>query len=154
MGIKSKGTQIYFIDVDGTTVVKIGCPTAIPDIGGKRSTSSEACLDASAKTVRLGLVEYNSSAIPIMLDPTDASHQKALALFESGNDQVQFAIGYSDGTDVPTATAGVFTLPTTRTFISFTGGVSEWKASAAVDSSITADLSVQICGNFAVSWKA
>ena len=154
--MKSKGTNVYIIDPsDGTTVITLGCPTSLSDLGGKRSTEKTDCLDAGDATVELGSIEYNGSKIPLRLNTGNTSHKKVYDIFKSYGSDVWFAIGLSDGTAAPTVQTGAWaTFSNTRTYIAFQGGVSEWGLSFDPSSPVNNDITVQVCSNFSISWKS
>jgi hypothetical protein len=144
MAVKTQGTELYFIDPDSTEVVKIGCPTTITGIGAARDQIETTCLDSEGRTYEAGMPTPGTANFTIQADPADPSHIRLHELYREGT-TLDFALGWSDGTGiVPTADSSGFTLPTTRSWISFTGYVTDFPFDFALNSVVTSNLGIQV----------
>ncbi len=120
MAITSQGAQIYFLDHNdtGNEVIEFGCATTIGSASPTRNKIDVTCLTSTAKEFLLGLVDNGSFDVGFRYDPQSVGYAKARAL--EGGDAVRVVIGLSESSDDPVFTGGtVYTLPTTRTWISF-----------------------------------
>lgn len=59
---------------------------------------------------------------------------------------LEWTVGWSDGTAPPTAVAGAFVLPTTRSWISFDGFASDVPFDFGLNSVVSSSVSVQLSG--------
>jgi hypothetical protein len=66
-------------------------------------------------------------------------------LYVEGTD-LDFALGWSDGTAAPTSDSTAFTTPTTRTWILFSGFISDLPFDFALNTVVTSNVSVQVSG--------
>lgn len=157
MALKSQGTQLYFIDPSDGTVTPVGCPTSISGVDTQPEQVEVTCLNSDAREYLAGMPTPQEASFDLYFDPSEASHQTLYALKQSG-DTLHWAIGFSDGTDVPSATASApydwDTLATTRSFITFDGYISSLPPSFSVNEAVTATVGIQITGAIATSWKA
>ncbi|MNY59929.1 hypothetical protein D3C86_1964280 [compost metagenome] len=109
-----------------------------------------------------GLRTPGTASLTLNADPRNDSHYRLFLLGESNDieDQdVAFAVGWSDGTAAPTAlqdTAGDwdFVLPTTRTWFVFRGYVSDFPFDFAANTVVTTAASIQRSGGSAWIRKA
>lgn len=155
MSIKTQGTQIYFIDPADDSVVKVGCPTGADISGRSKEDIDDTCLEADDRTFKAGLRNPGSFAMPINIDPADATHVRLIELDESG-DSLKWAVGLSDGKDIPPTvnSVGEFVLPTTRSWRDFEGYIQEFSESYSANSVITAQLAIKISGAVTFTSKA
>ena len=84
----------------------------------------------------------------INADPTNESHLLLHELAETDPSPIlQFAIGWSDGTDAPTiGVDGEFDLPETRTWYLFEGYVADFPFDFAQNTVVTSEVSIQRSG--------
>lgn len=144
MAKKTQGTQLYVVDPDNDTLITVGCVTQISGITAARDQIETTCLDSTARTYVAGMATPGAAQFTINFDPTDASHVRLHELYVAGT-STEFAIGWSDGTAAPTVgTPGGFTLPTTRTWISFDGFLTDCPFDFSLNAVVTSQLSVQI----------
>lgn len=112
MAIKTQKTKLYAIDALGTSVLGI-CATSI-SVGSASSDEIDiTTLCDDTKQYLAGLQESPEVTFTINFDPKIAAHVELLAMKKAGT-VTKFALGLSDGVADPTAAAGDFTLPTTR----------------------------------------
>lgn len=146
MALKTQGTQLYVADPATDTLITVGCVTNITGITATRDQIETTCLDSTARTYVAGLAAPGAATFTINFDPTDASHTRLHELYVSG-DTLEFALGWSDGTAAPTVdTNGTFNLPTTRTWISFDGFITDLPFDFALNTVVTSNVSVQVSG--------
>lgn len=99
----SQGTMIYFLDPADDSVVEVECATAFNPGGSPRDNLDDTCLrDTTAKS-KGGLRRPGQATLGINADPEYASHVRLFQLFEGDEDiNLKWAVGWSDGTAVPT----------------------------------------------------
>lgn len=134
MSILSQGTQIYFIDPEGTepTIVAVECATSFTPGGAPADQIEDTCLESTTRTYKRGLRTPGQATITINADPMNSSHIRLHELSEDDTiASLKWAVGWSDGTAAPTINdspvlsvavtnggSGYTTAPT----VSFTGG--------------------------------
>lgn len=145
MALKTQGTELWFIDPDDTTPtpIKVGCVTSINGLTAARDQIETTCLDSAARTYEAGMATPGAATFGINFDPSDASHVRLHELYVAGT-QIQWALGWSDGTADPTADSGGFDYPTSRTWIAFTGYVSDLPFDFALNAVVASQVSVQV----------
>jgi hypothetical protein len=145
MALKTQGTQLYFIDPDTFAVTTVGCVTALTGLTAARDQIETTCLDSTARTYVAGMATPGAAQFTINFDPTDDSHVRLHELYVEGTD-LDFALGWSDGTAAPTSDSTAFTTPTTRTWILFSGFISDLPFDFALNTVVTSNVSVQVSG--------
>jgi hypothetical protein len=148
MAIKAQGTEVWFIDPVGDVVTKVVCATAITGLTAARDQIETTCLDDQARTYQAGLATPGAAQITIAADPAEPSHVRLHELYVEGI-TVPWAIGWSDGTDAPTNDSSDFTLPATRSWVTFEGYISDFPFEFALNSMVTSTMAVQV-SNFPV----
>lgn len=153
MAMKTERTSLYFIDPDGesiATIVTVGCATSISGIGASRDQLEETCLEDSARSYLAGLGTPGQKTFTINFDTSDASHVRMHQLWKAGA-KVQWALGLSDGPAAPAAlvpptldSADDFELPTTRSWITYEGYISDLPMDFALNALVTSSITVQI----------
>lgn len=133
--VKTQGTDAYILVPSLTNpgqceVIDLGCVTSI-DPGTDTSDQIETtCLKDTTRTYTAGLKTPGQGSIGLNADPQAAAHLRLFELSET-QENIQFAVGWSDGKSVPTVAAGAgiasvtvtnggtgYTAPT----VAFTGG--------------------------------
>jgi hypothetical protein len=146
MAIKTQGTQLYFIDPDGDVITTVGCVTAISGIQATRSQIDTTCLENEADTSEAGTAQPGNATFGINFDTSDVSHVTIYDLYRAGT-KLQWAIGFSDGSAAPSgASGGQFNLPTSRSWISFEGYISDLPFDFALRDVVKSTVSVQVSG--------
>jgi hypothetical protein len=145
MALKTQGTQLYFIDPDTFAVTTVGCVTALTGLTAARDQIETTCLDSTARTYVSGMATPGAAQFTINFDPTDDSHVRLHELYVEGAD-LDFALGWSDGTAAPTSDSTAFTTPTTRTWVLFSGFISDLPFDFALNTVVTSNVSVQVSG--------
>ena len=110
--LDATGTE-FFLSLDGTTALKLDCPTAINGIGFSTSEVPNGCLDSIADTSRPGKKKLNTITVPYNVQTGSEAHEYLLNLVNNPTEEVPYAVAWSDGTDDPTIVAGEFAAPGT-----------------------------------------
>lgn len=150
--ILTKGTQLYILDPRtvpfGDVITKLECPKSISGLSLSTPQIDTTCLDSTAMEFVPGMPSPGAATIGLDFDTAKESH---MLIEDLNKNQVvaQFAIGLSDGVDVaPTGvdSQGDFILPTTRTWIVFTGYVADLPLDFAINSTVQSNFTVQQSG--------
>lgn len=138
----TQGTTLYWID--GSTVESVAA-TGISGISAQRDNIETTTLADNAKTYMPGLMSPGSAQFSIQFDPSNAAHVKLHDAYKAGT-TLKWALGWSDGVVAPTIDAGEFTLPTTRSFLTFEGFIQDVPFDFSLNTVATSQLSIQISG--------
>ncbi len=148
--ISTQGTQLYFIDPADDSVVAVDCMLTANPGGAPADQLDDTCLEdrSGYRTFKRGLRTPGQAAISINADPRNASHVRLFELSQGvADDNLQFALGWSDGIAPPTVdTNGNFNIPTSRTWFMFEGYVADFPFDFQVNALVTSDVSVQRSG--------
>lgn len=139
----TQGTSLFWIK-DDTTVVKVAA-TNISGISAQRDSIETTDLEQSAKTFMPGLMSPGSAQFTIQFDPAIEANVDLHAAYVAGT-TLKWALGWSDGTAAPTAAAGEFTLPDTRSFLAFDGFIQDVTFDFSLNSVVTSNVSIQVSG--------
>lgn len=145
--MKAQGSQLYFIDPDTQAVVEVACITELTGLSQARDQIETTCLSDNERTYEAGLATPGQANFGIYPDPREASHIRMHELAVAGT-KLDWAVGWSDGTDIaPTGvdTTG-FILPTTRTWLTFNGYISDFPFDFAQNAVVTSNLGIQTSG--------
>lgn len=150
--ILTKGTQLYILDPRtvpfGDVITKLDCPKSISGLSLSTPQIDTTCLDSTAMEFVPGMPSPGAATIGLDFDTAKESH---MLIEDLNKNQVvaQFAIGLSNGVDIaPTGvdSQGDFILPTTRTWIVFTGYVADLPLDFAINSTVQSNFTVQQSG--------
>ena len=145
-GLKTQGSDLYFIDPATDTAVLVDCITSLEGLTAPREQIETTCLADSARTFVAGLENSGTASFGINFDPSSASHLRLLELKQAGT-VIDWALGLSDGVAVPTVdTAGDFVYPTTRSYITFSGYVSDVPFNLALNAVVQSTVAIQTSG--------
>ena len=154
----TQGTQIYFIDPTGSTpaVVEVDCATTFSPGGNPADQIETTCLSAFERAYMPGLRTPGAASMGINADPQNASHITLHAMSETNpSPMTSWAVGWSDGTAAPTLDSnGDFVLPTTRTWFTFDGYVSDFPFDFASNTVVTSEVTIQRSGGSTWTKKA
>jgi hypothetical protein len=157
----TQGSDLYvLVPAEGTgdpTIMRVQCVTDIGSIGaGTRDQIDTTCISALVdRTSRPGLSTPGAVTSSTNYDVNDPSLDELLALRDAGI-TTQFYVGLVDGSlpgvdedarPRPILTAGVVTFPPTRTFVEWTGYVSEFGMDIASNSVVKSPISIQRSGS-------
>lgn len=146
MAIKTQGTHLYTIDPYDDSLLVVGCVTSIDGIDTTIEQIETTCLESSTRTYVGGLATPGTATFGINTDPSDDSHVRLHQLKVSATD-LKWAIGWSDGTAVPTVDSlGDFVLPTTRSWIQFDGFMNSFPFSFAQNAVVQSTVGIQVSG--------
>lgn len=143
MAVKTQGSELFFIDPDSFAVVKVGCVTTLTGLTAARDQIETTCLDSAARTYEAGMATPGQAQFTINFDPSDDSHTRLHELYVEGT-KMDFALGWSDGTALPTSDSTAFTTPDTRSWILFNGFVSDLPFDFALNTVVTSNVSIQV----------
>lgn len=143
----TQGTEMYLIHPTASeSLVEIGCVTEINGVSTPSAQIDTTCLSALARTFVAGLQEPGAATFGINFDTTDATHAQLKALQGT---TVKWAIGFADdiGTD-PTVDSNLdFTLPTTRSWLTFEGYIQDFPFDFSGNSVVKSQIPIQISGS-------
>lgn len=146
MAMTTQGTDLYVIDPDDNSVITVGCVTSIGGVSVAREQRETTCLSSAARTFAAGLGNPGAATLGVNFDTSDASHIRLHELYVEGAD-LQWAIGWSDGTSAPSgASTDGFNLPTSRSWIQFDGFIQDMPFDFALNANVTSNVSVQVSG--------
>ena len=156
MSVLTQGTQIYFIDPDDLSIVTVESCTAFNTGGQPADQIEDTSLADMARTYKKGLRTPGQASLSINADPQKDSHIRLHELSEENTDrQIKWAVGWSDGTAPPTAnSSGAFVLPTTRTWFTFDGYVSDFPLDFAQNTVVVTAATIQRSGGSVWTPKA
>jgi len=148
MSVLTKGTHVYFIDPDDLSIVTVEKVTAFNPGGAPADQIEDTGLEDQDRTYKKGLRTPGQASLTINADPQKESHVRLHELSEESADRyVKFAVGWSDGTAAPTADSdGEFVLPTSRTWFTFQGYVSDFPLDFALNAVVTTAATIQRSG--------
>lgn len=152
----TQGTKIYFIDPDDESLVTVQCATAFNPGGNPADQIEDTCLEDSDRSYQPGLRTPGQASLTINADPTKTSHVRMHELAEENPPPtLKWAVGWSDGTDAPTVdSAGNFNLPTTRTWFTFSGYISDFPFDFQQNAVVTSAVTIQRSGGSTWTKKA
>lgn len=148
----TKGTQLYILDPRtvpfAEQITKLECPKSISGLSLSTPQIDTTCLDSEAMEFSPGMPSPGAATIGLDFDTAKDSH---MLIEDLNKNQViaQFAIGLSNGIDIaPTGvdSQGDFILPTTRTWVVFTGYVADLPLDFAINSTVQSNFTVQQSG--------
>lgn len=148
----AQGTQIFFIDPafdsSGAGVREVLCATSFSPGGNPADQIETTCLADAVRSYAPGLRTPSQASLTINSDPENASHVRMHELAEENPQPVlKFAVGWSDGTAVPTLdSVDDFVLPTTRTWFIFEGYISDFPFDFAQNTVVSSQVSIQRSG--------
>jgi hypothetical protein len=152
MAVKTQGSELWFITGAGA-LQKVGCVTTISGISSPRDQIETTCLEDDARSYVGGLQTPGTAQFGINFDPSDASHM-ALETIYGANTSVWWILGWSDGTADPSVdTALLPDLPTTRSWITFQGYVSDLPFDFAINAVVSSSISIQMSGERTLTAK-
>lgn len=153
--LKTQGTQLYLLDnaVSPAEVVRVTNLSNVDGLGGAASDIDITNFDSTAREYLVGLVDNGQASFGMNLNPQSEVHQRILAI--RGGDRFAWAIGMSDGTAPPTIAPGdVFTLPATRSWLTFTASVQEATITFQTDDAVRVQGSLRVSGAITLTPKA
>lgn len=148
MAVKTQGTQLYFVDPVGDVITEVYCITELTGLSSSRDQIDVTCLSDQERQFEAGMMNPGQANFGIYTDLKQPSHLRLHQLFVEGT-KVEWAAGWSDGIGIaPTGvdSSGEFVLPTTRSWLTFNGYVSDYPFDFAQNSSVASNLGIQTSG--------
>lgn len=155
--MRSAGTTLWFLDPgNNCEAVQVGCPTSFTGLDSTIEQIETTCLESTARTYEAGLATPGAASFTLNLDPQDPTHVRLLELKAQGL-TVQWAIGFPESQDAPTGAEGSgtvddceWTLPTSRTWVTFAGFVNSYAFDFSLNATIAATVGIQVSGDTAM----
>lgn len=147
----AQGTHVFFIDPDSKRVVRFQCATSFNPGGNPADQIEDTCLEANDRTYKKGLRTPGTASLGCNADPENESHVRVYQLSQENADRdIKWAIGWSDGSVPPTVdSSGDFELPTTRTWNTFEGYVSDFPFDFQLNAVVASTVTIQRSGGMA-----
>lgn len=154
MSMKTQGTQLYTIDPTDGEVIEVGCVTSIDGIDTTVEQVEVTCLSEQVREYIAGLATPGAATFGINFDTADETHVRLHQLKVAG-ETLQWAVGFSDGTDDPTTTTDsdgeyVFVVDDDRSWIVFEGFMNSFPFSFQQNSAVQSTVGIQVSGEPAV----
>lgn len=150
MSIKTQGTKLYFVDPEDDTVHGVDCMTSFNPGGAPADQLEDTCMEdtSGVRSYKPGLRTPGQGSLVLNADPSNASHIRLFELSQGDVENLQWALGWSDGTAAPTgvASGGEFILPATRTWYTFEGYVADFPFDFALNALVTSTVPIQRSG--------
>lgn len=143
MAVKTQGSELYFIDPDDNSVVEVGCVTTLTGLTAARDQIETTCLDSTARTYVAGMATPGQAQFTVNFDPSDPSHVRLHQLYVLGT-SIDWALGWSDGTAIPTGDSSGFTTSTSRSWILFNGFLTDVPFDFALNTVVQSNIAVQV----------
>ena len=150
MSMKTQGTDLYAIDPRDGSLIDVGCVTSIDGIDSSIDQIETTCLSSADREYVAGLGTPGTATFGINTDTSDDNHIKLFEIKQLGL-TLDWAIGLSDGAAPPTVGADdEFTLPTTRSWITFSGFMNSFPFNFALNSVVASTVGIQVSGGQAL----
>jgi len=153
----AQGTQVFFLDdvAETPVIVQVKGVTNFNPGGAPATQLDDTTLeDLVYMRYKAGLRNPGQAALTINTDDVTEGHYRLHELSEMPQSpNVKWAIGWSDGTEPPTINAqnGGFTLPTTRSWITYEGYVSDFPFDFGTDALVNSQVQIQRSGG--LGWQ-
>lgn len=146
MAQKTQGTDLYAVDPLTGDLLEVGCVTTINGVDTTVEQVEITCLADQARRYMAGLATPGAATFGINFDPADPSHVRLHQLKVLG-ETLEWAIGFADDDADPTVdSAGEFTLPTTRSWLTFEGFMNSYPFNFEGNSVVQSTVGIQISG--------
>jgi hypothetical protein len=157
----TKGTHVFFIDPEDGSVIRVKGVTAFnPGSTPADQVETTDLEETVARRYKKGLITPGQASATVQADSAESSHMRLHQLHQlSGGDDdngpvIHWAVGWSDGTEAPTADSDGFVLPTTRTWFTFDGYVSDFPFDFQLNAVVATALTIQRSGGGSWTKKA
>lgn len=152
-GILTQGTNVWIKHGETPTLTKLQCITSITLGDDSPTEIPTTCLEETdSATSTYGLNQPAEGSIMINTDPENESHITVLGVADS-LEEVEVYVGLSDGTEPPTLETDTVTLPTTRTWVSFTALLKNSSPTLEPDSLVQHTISMKRQTRAITKWK-
>lgn len=145
--MKTQGTQLYTIDPDDDSLIKIECVTSIDGIDTSIDQLETTCLEDLARTYEAGLATPGAATFGINVDPKNPTHLRLHQLKIAGV-TLKWALGWSEAVDSDPIidSAGDFDLPTDRSWLLFEGFMNSYPFSFQQNAQVASTIGIQVSG--------
>lgn len=155
MAIITQGSQVFALVPSATPgtfeVLAIACATAFNPGGSPADQIETTCLEENDRSYMPGLRTPGQASLTVNFDPNEPSHVRMFELSQlNPAPTLKWALGWSDGTAAPTVTGDDFTLPTTRTWFTFEGYLSDVPFDFAQNTVVSSAVTIQRSGGAAL----
>jgi hypothetical protein len=150
MSVLSQGTKVWFRDPDATSggeIVEIKGLNQFAPGGTPAEQIDDTDLAETERKFKRGMRTPGQATGTVKADPAIPAHIRLAELANDDTDRnIEFFIGWSDGTAAPTFASGAVVLPLDRTFYNFQGYISDFPFDFTSNSIVTTQLSIQRSG--------
>lgn len=158
MSVNAQGTQLYFADPDSEgEFIEVNCLTSLDGLSASLGEEDTTCLADEGQSVEPTVFQAGTATFTVRFDPSETSHVRLYELYRD-KQKLKWAVGLSDGIDIPPDSVdsnGDIVVPDTRTWLLFTGYISEFPWSFQTGAKVTNALSIRTDGEgFSVEPKA
>jgi Phage tail tube, TTP, lambda-like len=142
---ETKGTHVYFVAQDGTTIHAFSCPTGVTGLNG--GTADTIDTTGAFRTNITGFADTGDVSLPFIFYDGSASHIAAKALHSSKAIR-GWMVGLSDSTTAPTVidSDGMLTPPSARSSFTFLASVSNMTFDVAVGDVVRGTMTLKPSG--------
>lgn len=152
-GILTQGTSVWMKHGDTPLLTKLECITSITLGDDSPTDIPTTCLEETdSATSMYGLNTPGEGSIVINTDPKNASHIVILGLADDLAG-VEVYVGLSDGTTEPSLATSTVTLPTDRSWVSFTALLKNSSPTLEPDSLVQHTISMKRQSKAVTTWK-
>ena len=154
MSIKTQGTKLFVIDPDTDEVLGVDCMTQFNPGGAPADQLEDTCMEDTngTRTYKAGLRTPGQATVAIKPDPANESHLRMFELSQGDAQNLDWALGWSDGTAEPTVDSNGFELPATRTWLTFNGYIADFPFDFALNALVDGSIAIQRSGP--IAWVA
>lgn len=142
MAIITQNTQVWF--KSAATIIKL-VVTSITGLSGAREQIDITTLESMEREYLAGFATPGQVSLGLNYDPALINQVTLRNLYEAGT-ITTWIIGMSDGAASPSIAAEVITYPTTRTWLDFSGFVSDFPIEFATNDAARSQVTLQRSG--------
>lgn len=122
--LETKGMAVYAL-IDGA-IEKFECLNNIETGSDSVDRQDVTCYEDEFRRFKTGMAQAGEGTLGFQLDDENPTHTRIIQLADEGLSDIQFIFAMKNGpaSAVPTVEDGELVLPTTRTWFTFTGDLS------------------------------
>lgn len=151
MALRTQSTTLY-VNSAANTMTAITETTSVDGIAGARDQIDTTNFASTEREYLAGFANPSPVQIGLNWDPINTTHRTLETLYTAGT-PVIWVIGLADGTAPPTIAGSTVTYPTTRSYMTFTGYISEISKTLGTNDAVRATLSIQRSGPVTYNYK-
>lgn len=146
MSMKTQGTHLYLIDPADCSILQVACVRGVTGVGATLNEDDETCLEDEAPSFSPGAWVPGTANFELNFDTANPSHKRLYELFMA-KETLNFAVGWSDGTDAPGVDSDCdFELPATRSWVTFVAYISGLPWDFALSARVTSSVPLRMSG--------